>query len=142
MTKIVRKFSVCSLNFQWWFKLLQEVLVKFKNLTSIWEVPINKTESFLKLHFWTKLNMHNSAYTKLLNLELQSNWLALHLKLIQMVWSYKKCLRIAVGRGLGWVRIKNFLPQTVPDKIFATNWSSPVKLDKNKKVWYLLFRVF
>ena len=31
---------------------------------------------------------------------------------------------------------------TIPDKIFGTKWSNPVKLDRKRKVWYLLLRVF
>ena len=30
----------------------------------------------------------------------------------------------------------------IPDKIFGTKWSNPVKLDRKRKVWYLLLRVF
>ena len=26
---------------------------------------------------------------------------------------------------------------TIPDKIFGTKWSNPVKLDNKRKVWYL-----
>ena len=37
---------------------------------SIKKLPISKVESFLKSYFWPKSNMQNSAYTKLLNLEL------------------------------------------------------------------------
>ena len=37
-----------------------------------------------------------------------------------MVWSYKKCQKIGVGRGLDQVRIKNLLAQTIPDKILGT----------------------
>ena len=59
-----------------------------------------------------------------------------------MLWSYKKCQKIGVGRGLGQVRIKNLLAQTIPDKIFGTKWSNPVKLNRKRKVWYLFLRVF
>ena len=31
---------------------------------------------------------------------------------------------------------------TIPDKIFGTKWSNPVKLDRKRKVWYLFLRVF
>ena len=31
---------------------------------------------------------------------------------------------------------------TIPDKIFGTKWSNPVKLDRRRKVWYLFLRVF
>ena len=37
---------------------------------------------------------------------------------------------------------KNVLAQTMPDKILGTKWSNPVKLDRNKKGWYLLLSVF
>ena len=52
-----------------------------------------------------------------------------------MFWSYEKCPKIGVGRGLDRVRIKNLLAQTIPDKIFGTKWSPPVKLDRKRKVW-------
>ena len=26
----------------------------------------------------------------------------------------------------------------IPDKIFGTKWSNPVKLEKKRKVWYLI----
>ena len=42
------------------------------------------------------------------------------LKFIEMLWSYKKCPKIGVGRGLGRVRIKNLFAQRKPDKIFGT----------------------
>ena len=56
------------------------------------------------------------------------------LKVIEMLWGYKKCQKIGVGRGLGQVRIKNFLAQTIQDIIFGTKWSNPVKLDRKRKV--------
>ena len=31
---------------------------------------------------------------------------------------------------------------TILDKIFGTKWRNPVKLDRARKVWYLLLRVF
>ena len=31
---------------------------------------------------------------------------------------------------------------TIPDKLFGTKWSNPVKLNKKREVWYLLLRVF
>ena len=58
-----------------------------------------------------------------------------------MLWSYKKCQKIRVERGLGWVRIKNLPAQTISDKIFGTQWSNTVKLDRKRKLWYLFLRV-
>ena len=43
-----------------------------------------------------------------------------------MLWSYENCQELGVERGLGQVRIKNCLAQTIPDKIFATKWSNSV----------------
>ena len=54
-----------------------------------------------------------------------------------MLLSYKKDKKNGVGRGLNRVRRKNLIAQTIPDKIFGTKWSNPVKLDNKKKVWYL-----
>ena len=31
---------------------------------------------------------------------------------------------------------------TIPDKIFGTKWSNPVKLNRKGKIWYLFLRVF
>ena len=59
-----------------------------------------------------------------------------------MLWSYKKCQKIGVGRGLGQERIKILLAQTIPDKIFGTKWSNPAKLDRKRKVLYLFLRAF
>ena len=80
------------------------------------KLPISKVESFLKSNF---IEIHRNA------LELK-----------------KKCQKNGVGKGLGQVRIKNLLAQTIPDKIFGTKWSNPVKLDRRRKVWYLFLRVF
>ena len=59
-----------------------------------------------------------------------------------MLWSYQKCQKIGVGRRLGRERIKSLYSQTIPDKIFGTKWSNPVKLDRKRKVWYLFLCVF
>ena len=59
-----------------------------------------------------------------------------------MLWSYKKCQEIGVGRGLEQFRTKNLFAQTIPDKIFGTKWSTPVKLNKKKKKFDICFRVF
>ena len=64
------------------------------------------------------------------------------LKFVEMLWSYKKCQKIGVGRALSRVRAKNLLAQTIPDKIFGTKWSNPLKVDRRRKVWYLFLRVF
>ena len=50
--------------------------------------------------------------------------------------------KIGVGRGVSRIRTKNVLAQTIPDKIFGTKWTNPVKLDKRRKVWYLFLCVF
>ena len=59
-----------------------------------------------------------------------------------MLWSYKKCLKIGVERELDRVRIKNFLAQTIQDKIFGTKRSDSVKLDRKRKFWYLFLSLF
>ena len=64
------------------------------------------------------------------------------LKLIEMFWSYEKCQKIGIGRELRRGKTKNMLAQTIPDKIFGTKWSNPVKLDTKRKVWDLFLRVF
>ena len=134
MTRIVWRFSFCSVHFHWWFKFLEKVLTYLKNVTSIKRLPISKVECFWKSNFWPKSNMQNSAY--------KTDLLYIFIKFIEVFWSYKKFQKIEVGRGLGWVRIKTLLAQTIPDKIFGTKWSNPVKLNRKRKVWYLLLRVF
>ena len=64
------------------------------------------------------------------------------LKFVEMLWSYKNCQKNWSWKGLGWVRIKNLLAQTIPNKIFGTKWSNPVKLVRKIKVWYLFLHVF
>ena len=56
------------------------------------------------------------------------------LKFVEMIWSHKKCQKVGVGMGLGQVRTKKLLAQTISDKIFGTKWSNPVKLDRKKKI--------
>ena len=56
MTKIVWKFSFCSLHFQWWFEFLEKMLIWFKNVSSVKKLPISDDESFLESIFdlnWT-----------------------------------------------------------------------------------------
>ena len=48
-----------------------------------------------------------------------------------MIWSYKKCQEVGVGRRLGQVSL---LTDAIPHKIFGTKWSNPVKLDRKIKV--------
>ena len=59
-----------------------------------------------------------------------------------MLWSYKKCQKIGVGRELDQVKAKNVLAQEISDKIFATKWNNAVKLERERKVWHLLLRGF
>ena len=69
--------------------------------------------------------MQNSAYIKPLN------------------WNFSaKCQKIGVGRGLGRVRTKNLLAQTILDKIIWNKMECPVKVDRKIKVWYVFLRVF
>ena len=53
------------------------------------------------------------------------------------------------GRSLMYIRKSNDpkiepcgTPATIPDKIFGTKLSNPVKLDRKRKVWYLFLHVF
>ena len=59
-----------------------------------------------------------------------------------MLWSYKKCQKIGIEKGLGRIGIKHLLAQTIPNKIFGTKWSNPAKLERKTKDWYLFLRVF
>ena len=59
-----------------------------------------------------------------------------------MLWSYKKCQKIGVGRGLCQVKTKKSLVERIPHKIFGTKWTNLVKLDWKLKFWYLFLHVF
>ena len=143
MTRIVWKFPFCSLHLQWWFRFLEKVLMWLKNVTSIKNLPTSNVESFLKPNFWPKSNVQNSAYTKPVNVKLTKLiCFIFSLKFIEMLWSYKACQKIGVRSRQGRVRTKCLFAQTIPDKMFETKWSNPVKLDRKRKVWYLFLRVF
>ena len=100
MTRIVWKFSACSLLFQWWFKFLEKLRIWFKNVTTINTVPIRKVEIFLKSNFWHKSNTQNSASTKPLNWKFAATGLlyifaevhknALELLKMSKNWSWKE----------------------------------------------------
>ena len=77
MTRIVWKFFFYFLHVQWG-KSAQKVLIWFENVSSVWKLPVSKTERLLNLKFWLNPSMYwlNSAHIKPLNLELQRNWLA------------------------------------------------------------------
>ena len=77
MTRIAWKFFFYFLHVQWG-KSAQKVLIWFENVSSVWKLPVSKTERLLNLKFWLNPSMYwlNSAHIKPLNLELQRNWLA------------------------------------------------------------------
>ena len=56
------------------------------------------------------------------------------IRFMEMLWSYKKCQKIGVGRGLGRVRANNLLARITPDRMFGTGWSDLVKLEERRKV--------
>ena len=35
-----------------------------------------------------------------------------------------------------------FFAQTIPDKILGAKWTNPVKLDRGRKIWFLILPVF
>ena len=87
--------------------------------------------------------MQTSAYTKPLNLGLyRSDLLYILTQVLETLWSNKICQKIADRRVLCQVRVKSLLAQIIPNKIFGTNWSNPVKLDRQRKILYLFLRVF
>ena len=51
MTKIVWTFSSCSLHFQWWLNFLEKIVICFKKVNSVKELPMIKRESFLESIF-------------------------------------------------------------------------------------------
>ena len=62
--------------------------------------------------------------------------------LLKFMEPLKNFQKFGIERGLGQGTIKNLLPKNIPDKIFATKCSNPVKVDKKIKDWYLFFCVF
>ena len=61
---------------------------------------------------------------------------------MEVVWSYKKCQKIRGERGLGRVRMKKLLAQTISEEIFGRKWSNLEELERKRKVWYLFLRAF
>ena len=59
-----------------------------------------------------------------------------------MLWSYKTCQKVGVGKGLGQLSIKNLLAHAIQGKIFGRKCSNPLKLNRERKVWHLLLHVF
>ena len=56
MNKIVWKFSFWSLQFQRWLEFLEQMLICFKNVSSVKKLPISDGEAFLESIFdlnWT-----------------------------------------------------------------------------------------
>ena len=51
MTKIIWKSSFCSLHFQWRLNFLEKILIFFKKVNFVKELPKSKRESFLKSVF-------------------------------------------------------------------------------------------
>ena len=56
-----------------------------------------------------------------------------------MLWSFKKCQKIGLGRGLGQVRTKDLRAQIILDKIFGTKWN---KTGQEKKSFLCVFACF
>ena len=53
------------------------------------------------------------------------------------------CFCIALLMGIHFFNSSLKNPKTtIPDKIFGTKWSNPVKLDKQRNVWYVFLHVF
>ena len=43
---------------------------------------------------------------------------------------------------LNQVKTENLFAQTIQDKTFGTKLSNPVKLDRERKIWYVFLGVF
>ena len=52
-----------------------------------------------------------------------------------MLWSYKNCQKIGVGKRLHQLRAKTVLAKRIADKILETRWNNPVKLNKRRNFW-------
>ena len=96
MTRIIWKFSCCSLHLQWCFNLLEKVLIWLKNVTSIKKLPISKVECFLKSNFWPKSNIQKCCLHKTIKFGTltQLACFIFLLKFIKMLWSYKNCQKM------------------------------------------------
>ena len=70
----------------------------------------------------------------------ESSFQSQHIKIFVLnFWSCRKNDLIRKIR----LNSKFVTPQTaIPDRIFGTKWSNPVKLDRKRKVWYLFLRVY
>ena len=116
------------------------MLICFKNVTSVEKLPISNVESFLESNFRPKSNIQNSAYTKPLNLTQRTCFTFLW-KIVEKLWSCKKCQKIEVGIELVEVRIKNLSAQTISVKILGKKGTNPAKLDRKRKGWYFFLHV-
>ena len=56
------------------------------------------------------------------------------MKSLEMIWSYKECQKVLVGRGLGRFRTKKLLVQTISDNIFGIKWSNPENWTEKEKL--------
>ena len=143
MTRIVRKFSFCFLHFQWWFKFMGKVFIWLKHFTFIKKLPISKVQSFLKLNFWPKSNIQNSAYVKRLNWELQCNRLALY-----FYWNSEKCFGVIKTlkkwswKGTGVSKDKKFACSDNPGHNIWNKVKSSSKTGKEKKSLVSVFTLF
>ena len=64
------------------------------------------------------------------------------LKIGETLWWSTKCQIIKVSRRLCQVKTKTLVAQIILEKIFGAKYKNEVKLDRMRKVWYLLLLVF
>ena len=110
----VRKFSDCSLQFQWWFKVLEKTLIWFKKVSSVIKLRKSDNKSFLESRFainWTcKILLHKNSYICTFN-EIGLLYI-FHKDLRNPLVRYKMSKNY-VSRTLGRVNTKNLFSQTV-----------------------------
>ena len=93
VARIVWKFYVCCLLFQWWFNFLKKVPILAQKYYFVQKSTNRQSWKFFKVKFWPKPRAENSANTKPLNLELLTeltcfifkSWLEKCFKIIEKI---------------------------------------------------------
>ena len=94
------------------------------------KTTINRSWKPSNVYFWSKSNMPNRNFTKLLNLELFAiQLLYLCCKASKSFWVYEKCQHIEVKKGTGKVMRKHLCLQTILCKRFLEILKNQAKLN-------------
>ena len=102
------------------------------------DITTNNIESFLKRFF--DLNQTRIVFLpKSVQLKTFAHWthIIFALKLRERL---QREINIEVCRGLGWVKKKILLAQTIADNIYKSMSGNQAKLDRTRNLWYF-FRI-